>query len=82
MKKIELSKIDKNKKYKLVINKVEVRFVKGKCEEPIDIINYLKDYYNFGDMICDEEVKNEKEFLEYLPNRKSPGCDKIELFEV
>ena len=85
MKKTDISKIDKNKKYKLVINgkKYNTKALKG-----INIIQHLKRYYNMADMICDSQdfpgklkIKNEKDFFEYLQNRRSPGCDSIELFE-
>lgn len=90
MKKIKLSKIAKNKKYELEINESKVfQLHEIETKNGSDIIRALKKYYNMGDMICDEQdfpgrsgVKDEKSFLEYLENRKSPGCDKIELFEV
>jgi len=91
MKKIILSEIDKSKKYKLFINNFDISETHKnvKVENGSDIIQFLKRYYNIADMITDEQdfpriskVKDEKSFFEYLQNRKSPGCDKIELFEV
>ncbi len=82
MNKIKLSKINKSKKYKLVINGAECCLKLNNMEDSGGVIKFLKDYYNFADMITEEKVKNEEEFLEYLQSRKSPGCDKIELFEI
>jgi len=82
MKKIKLSEIKKDKKYRLSINTKEPAEFNTKSQDSSFVIQFLKRYYNMGDMICDGEIKDEKEFLEYLQNRKSPGCDNIELFEI
>ena len=94
MNKIKLSEIKRDKRYKIIVNgfdsselnKLLLKPLKIRSDKGSDIISYLKRYYNMGDMICGEQgisgVKDEKSFLEYLQNRKSPGCDKIELFEI